>query len=504
MQVNRNLVFTVDQLELIRRLRNSGLTKEQVLSAFDSFDCLDGQVNKSVDIPMTLHALQMQALQCLVLAAPSAVATGNGTSENRTRQQSTHLQSRPQRQRASLQQQLPRLPVGHGRTVLDGQGTDQPQQDDGSAAKSASESGTASDNSSSNEDVISDTGGRLPDGFEEREVSFEEMREFFSQGEVACLEEIKDFIQKHSIKQQQIAVLAGVSQPYVSRYLRGDFNGMSDRSCCAIKKWYLTYRTNPTAIGLAVSSALMMVSSSSGVPPASTVKKPTSQASIDLAGIISSVPAAAEMEMCGSMRRERFVFRSNQLQILERSFADDNYPSYDRREDLAKSCNESTQDLVGRELTEKETITVQIVSNWFANRRKDLKKLYKEEGLDPSQVPLRSRGRPSHSYLDLPLVQSILSHRGAVSMTTAAGSDSSSLSNGTVKSDTATGADNAAEPQFSQVEMEPVGRATASLTAQKSTIVKTEMDEVTEHFVGGQTTRCSPCMTPTTIASDRS
>lgn len=88
-----------------------------------------------------------------------------------------------------------------------------------------------------------------------------------------------------------------------------------------------------------------MMVSSSGVPPAPTVKKLASQASVDLAGIVSSVPATTEMEMCGSQRRERFVFRSNQLQILERSFADDNYPSYDRREDLAKSCNESTQDL---------------------------------------------------------------------------------------------------------------------------------------------------------------
>lgn len=54
MQVNRKFIFTVDQLELIRRLRNSGLTKEQVLCAFDSFECLDSNVNKSLNIPMTL------------------------------------------------------------------------------------------------------------------------------------------------------------------------------------------------------------------------------------------------------------------------------------------------------------------------------------------------------------------------------------------------------------------------------------------------------------------
>lgn len=54
MQVNRKYVFTVDQLELIRRLRNSGLTKDQVLTAFDSFERLDNQVGTSLNIPMTL------------------------------------------------------------------------------------------------------------------------------------------------------------------------------------------------------------------------------------------------------------------------------------------------------------------------------------------------------------------------------------------------------------------------------------------------------------------
>ena len=41
---------------------------------------------------------------------------------------------------------------------------------------------------------------------------------------------------------------AGVSQPYVSRYLKGDFTSMSERSCRSIKKWYLAYRKNPMAV----------------------------------------------------------------------------------------------------------------------------------------------------------------------------------------------------------------------------------------------------------------
>lgn len=47
-------LFTVEQLELIRRLRNSGLSKQQVLSAFDSFERLDHQLGDVYNIPLSL------------------------------------------------------------------------------------------------------------------------------------------------------------------------------------------------------------------------------------------------------------------------------------------------------------------------------------------------------------------------------------------------------------------------------------------------------------------
>ena len=52
--MNVKFLFTVEQLELIRRLRNSGLTKDQVLSAFDSFERLDHELGTAYNIPVTL------------------------------------------------------------------------------------------------------------------------------------------------------------------------------------------------------------------------------------------------------------------------------------------------------------------------------------------------------------------------------------------------------------------------------------------------------------------
>ncbi|ELT96819.1 hypothetical protein CAPTEDRAFT_124171 [Capitella teleta] len=77
-------------------------------------------------------------------------------------------------------------------------------------------------------------------------------------------------------------------------------------------------------------------------------------------------------------RRERFVFRPNHLEILEKYFQEDNYPSFEKREEISKACNAATEAMTGRELGDKERVTAQIISNWFANKRKELKKIARE------------------------------------------------------------------------------------------------------------------------------
>lgn len=47
-------LFTIEQLELIRRLRNSGVTKQQVLYAFDSLERVDHQLGDIYTIPLSL------------------------------------------------------------------------------------------------------------------------------------------------------------------------------------------------------------------------------------------------------------------------------------------------------------------------------------------------------------------------------------------------------------------------------------------------------------------
>ena len=67
----------------------------------------------------------------------------------------------------------------------------------------------------------------------------------------------------------------------------------------------------------------------------------------DLSALNNSPNVAADLEILTAPRRERFVFRSNHLEILEKSFAEDNYPSYEKREEIARACNIATE-AIGR------------------------------------------------------------------------------------------------------------------------------------------------------------
>src|SRR6218665_3245847 len=72
-----------------------------------------------------------------------------------------------------------------------------------------------------------------------------------------------------------------------------------------------------------------------------TPKKFITPNSLDLAELASTaVVGSGDVNF---PRRERFVFRPNHLEILERYFQDNNYPTYETREEIAKACNAVTE-----------------------------------------------------------------------------------------------------------------------------------------------------------------
>lgn len=358
MPANGQSLFTIEQIELIRRLRNSGISKEQMVQAFECLERLDHELGPIYNIPVTqVFSQSMFPVFGCTAAAPGIKLPM--CSQKREQQ----IRPMPQKRPANDNVMPEAMDITNG-----------PPHDDTSKLV------TQPTPKIPTMPVLPVTTAMdLPN-------DSEELKEFLSQGPVTCCEEIRAFVIKHNIKQQQIATLAGISQSYVSRYLKGDYYDVSERSRLAVHKWYIAYRNDPGAIGPSYNAALL-----SGAQP---MKQPFIRSPADLAAMAAS-------DFMNSPRRERFVFRPNHLEILDRAFQEDSYPSHERREAIAKECNAVTEAIVCRPLTDKERVTGQILSNWFANKRKDMKKIAREEGFDISQVPFRSRGRPSRAYCDI-------------------------------------------------------------------------------------------------------
>jgi hypothetical protein len=89
-----------------------------------------------------------------------------------------------------------------------------------------------------------------------------------------------------------------------------------------------------SAVAANAATLLMQSSANGGQPPA---KKffPTPP-TLDFAELASNAAAAGDLNF---PRRERFVFRPSHLEILEKYFQDNNYPSYETRDEIAQACN---------------------------------------------------------------------------------------------------------------------------------------------------------------------
>lgn len=72
---------------------------------------------------------------------------------------------------------------------------------------------------------------------------------FFRKGDMVALNEIRNFVMAYNIKQTLIAEMTKMSQPYVSRFFRGDIQDMPERTKDVFFLWYLTCKNNPLKLG---------------------------------------------------------------------------------------------------------------------------------------------------------------------------------------------------------------------------------------------------------------
>ncbi|GMT02108.1 hypothetical protein PENTCL1PPCAC_24282, partial [Pristionchus entomophagus] len=198
-----------------------------------------------------------------------------------------------------------------------------------------------------------------------------ELEEFMSNGEEHCISDMKAFITQYSLRQTTVAMMTGVSQPYISKLLNGNHRELSLRCRKNIYCWYLNCRRHPEKLN-------------------SFLADPSSR--LETNGDGELVP----------QKRERYVFRPVLLRLLEHYFTETPFPDTQKRIEIATACNAALQsDKKGAGLMPKEVVSPQVVSNWFANKRKELRRKsdprYQEPmvGLHPAIIEALERGANS-------------------------------------------------------------------------------------------------------------
>uniref|UniRef100_T1JIJ5 Uncharacterized protein n=1 Tax=Strigamia maritima TaxID=126957 RepID=T1JIJ5_STRMM len=339
------VLFTIEQIELIRRLRSSGISKEQVVQAFEELDRLDAELGRSYPVPMgASRATNQMGGGGLVTGQQLGLAL-------------VHLQLQQQllRQQAAVSASAQRRPSSEGGEPAAASPPTQTSDSPPATPQTSNVNPNYLSNTPANQLT---TPPRLLNGHHDQYLEDQaELLEFMKQGDMVILEEIRKFVMKYNIKQHFIAEMTKISQAYVSRYFRGEVAEMTERTKTAIYSWYLTCKKNPWKL--------------KQICPNSGVKRMLSDSG-DL------IP----------LKRERFTFKAAHLAILEKYYNADPYPDTQTREQIVEECNRAMTK-PDRDLTDKERVTLNVVTNWFNNRRKEAKQKLKQQGafqgLDLSQ-----------------------------------------------------------------------------------------------------------------------
>ncbi|KAM3596423.1 uncharacterized protein V6R79_014248 [Siganus canaliculatus] len=379
--------YTIEQIDLLQRLRLSGMTKPQIIHALESLERLDPDHRTS---------------HCDSQPAPS-----NNTP--------TTAAPAPSSSSSSSSSSLSLASATTQTSGLDG------------AALSPSNSYEASPPPLYPPSVAVQRSFSYDMMGEEEWDLEEKVEEYMRRDSNLVKEEIKTFLNNRRISQAIVGQVTGISQSYISQWLLQQGLEMSDSKRRAFYRWYLLERNNP---GLRWSESQHNVSpmararggdrdgtvaGSSGslpniLPNPNTNLNPnpvwsrqrellmhllpwytaaaTAQvqpgATLSMRSLVKEEPdwrtgimSADRVGMVSGplrlRRGSRFTWRKECQSIMESFFMENQYPDEAKREEIANACNSVIQK-PGCKLSEFERVTALKVYNWFANRRKEMKR----------------------------------------------------------------------------------------------------------------------------------
>ncbi|XP_071230804.1 homeobox-containing protein 1-like isoform X2 [Salvelinus alpinus] len=181
----------------------------------------------------------------------------------------------------------------------------------------------------------------------------EKVEEYMRRDSNLVKEEIKAFLNNRRISQAIVGQVTGISQSYISQWLLQQGLEMSDSKRRSFYRWYLLEKSNPGATLSMRSLVKEEPDWRMGVSPG------------ERGGVVGG-PLRLR-------RGSRFTWRKECQSIMESFFVENQYPDEAKREEIANACNSVIQKPGGK-LSEFERVTALKVYNWFANRRKEMKR----------------------------------------------------------------------------------------------------------------------------------
>ncbi|XP_041841584.1 homeobox-containing protein 1-like isoform X6 [Melanotaenia boesemani] len=355
--------FTIEQIDLLQRLRRTGITQAEVLHALDTLDHLDRQHGRKLTHkPSYMPPSSSLSSSNTVSASSSMTSTSTQTSfpDNR-------LSLSPSN---NFDTTSPPLPVPAASPVAI------------TAVAQNGLVGVTNGKLSPPRFPLGVVGGSVTTpgyGFEasEEDIDVDDKVEDLMRRDSAVIkEEIKSFLANRRISQAVVAQVTGISQSRISHWLLQQGSDLSEQKKRGFFRWYLLEKTNPGAT-LAMRAAPLALEDMMDwhhTPPP-----------------FNSAPVGFRLR-----RGSRFTWRKECLAVMESYFSDNQYPDEAKREEIATACNAVIQK-PGKKLSDLERVTSLKVYNWFANRRKDIKRRANIAILESHGIEVQSPGGQSNS-----------------------------------------------------------------------------------------------------------
>lgn len=184
-----------------------------------------------------------------------------------------------------------------------------------------------------------------------------ELEQLLKNGEEAAISEMKQFIQQYQLRQTTVGSMTNISQPYVSKFLNGNYKDLSLRCRTKIFVWYLNCRRNPEKMARFIADPYHATNR--------TAPNESSHSDPNMRARAQSLSEAAHLSS---------QLRPIMQRVLERHYQENPTPDLQKRIEIANECNrlvcEERRSVGSPALVARELITHAVVAVWFMNRRK--------------------------------------------------------------------------------------------------------------------------------------